>query len=176
MPESGFTLNKIMYLYINFHRLASTRGSSYIELLEQIKTKKAVINPQNKNEECFKQAVIAALHQEEIKHHPERICLLKPHKIQQNWEGLEFPVSTKKIVKFQKGNLDIAVNVLLNKKKNIYTVRRSGRKEKCKKQVNLLMIENGEKRNYTTVKNISRLLSKLNGKTKRVYHYCYYYF
>ena len=63
-----------------------------------------------------------------------------------------------------------------NQKKNIYTVRRSGRKEKCKKQVKLLMIENGEKRNYTTVKNISRLLSKLNGKTKRVYDYCYYYF
>ena len=34
MPESGFTLNKIIYLYINFHRLASTRGSSYNELLE----------------------------------------------------------------------------------------------------------------------------------------------
>ena len=34
MPESGFTLNKIIYLYINFHRLAPTRGSSYNELLE----------------------------------------------------------------------------------------------------------------------------------------------
>ena len=34
MSESGFTLNKIIYLYINFHRLASTRGSSYNELLE----------------------------------------------------------------------------------------------------------------------------------------------
>ena len=33
-PESGFTLNKIMYLYINFHRLVFTRGSSYTELSE----------------------------------------------------------------------------------------------------------------------------------------------
>ena len=31
-PESGFTLDKIMHLYINFHRLVLTRGSSYIEL------------------------------------------------------------------------------------------------------------------------------------------------
>ena len=54
IPESGFTLNKIMHLYINFHRLTLTRGSSFIELLEWIKTKKAVINPQNKDEECFK--------------------------------------------------------------------------------------------------------------------------
>ena len=32
MPESGFSLDKIMHLYIKFHRLALTRGSSYIEL------------------------------------------------------------------------------------------------------------------------------------------------
>ena len=32
MPESGFSLDKIMHLYINFHRLALTRGSSYTEL------------------------------------------------------------------------------------------------------------------------------------------------
>ena len=67
MPESGFSLNKIMRLYLNFHRLALTRVSdAYIELPEWIKNKKAVINPQNKDEECFKWAVIAALHHEEI--------------------------------------------------------------------------------------------------------------
>ena len=32
MPESGFTLDKIIHLYINFHKLALTRGSSYIKL------------------------------------------------------------------------------------------------------------------------------------------------
>ena len=44
-PESGFSLDKIMHLYINFHRLALTRGSSYTDLPEWIKNKKAVINP-----------------------------------------------------------------------------------------------------------------------------------
>ena len=53
-PESGFTLDKIMHFYINFHRLALTRGGSYIELPKWIKSKKAVINRQNKDEECFK--------------------------------------------------------------------------------------------------------------------------
>ena len=50
MPESGISLDKIMHLYINFHRLALTRGSSYNELTKWIKSKKAVINPQNKDE------------------------------------------------------------------------------------------------------------------------------
>ena len=50
MPESGFTLDKIMHMYINFHRLVLTRGSSYIKLPKWLKRKKAVINPQNKDE------------------------------------------------------------------------------------------------------------------------------
>ena len=151
-----------------------TQSNAYIELPKWIKSKNVVINPQNKDEECFKWAVIAALHHEEIKHHPERISLLKSYENQYNWKGLEFLVSIKKIDKFEKNNPGIAVNVLFSKKKsqNIYTVRRSEHNVKCKKQVNLLMIVDGEKRHYTAIKNISRLLSKLNGKTKRAYHYC----
>ena len=164
-PKSGFTLYKIMHLYINFHRLVFTRGSSYTELPKWIKSKKAVINSQNKDEKCFKWVTIAALHHEEIKHHPERISLLRPYENQYNWKGLEFPVSIKKIDKFEKNSPDIAVNVLFSNKKIIYTAHRSERK----KQVNLLMIAEGEKRHYTTIKGISRLLLKLNGKTRRLY-------
>ena len=171
-PESGFTLDKIMHLYINFHRLVLTWGSSYIELPEWLKSKKAVINLQNKDEGCFKWAVIEALHHEEIKHHPERISLLRPYENQYSWKGLEFPVSIKKIYKFEKNNPNMAVNVLLSHKKNIYTAHRSGRNVKCKKQVNLLMIVGGENRHCTVIKSISRLLSKLNGTTRRAYHFC----
>ena len=164
-PESGFTLDKIMHLYINFHRLVSTRGSCYTELPEQLKSKKAVINPQNKYEECFKCAVIEALHHEEIKHHPERISLLRPYENQYNWKGLEFPVSIKKIDKFEKNNPDIAVNVLYSNKKNERNV-------KCEKQLNLLMILDGENRHYTTIKSLSRLLKSSNATHKGGYHFC----
>ena len=34
------------------------------------------------------------------------------------------------------------------------------------------MIVDGEKRRYTTIKSISRLSSKLNGKTQHAYHNC----
>ena len=43
--ESAFTLDKIMHLNINFHKLALTRVSSYIKLPERIS---------NNYEECFK--------------------------------------------------------------------------------------------------------------------------
>ena len=101
-PESGFTLDKIMHLYINFHRLVLTRGSAYIELPEWLKSKKAVINLQNKDEECFKWAVIEALHHEEIKHHPERISLLRPYENQYNWEGLEFQYQLRRLISLKR--------------------------------------------------------------------------
>ena len=117
-PESGFTLDKIMHLCRNFHKLALTRGGSYNELPKWLRSKKAVIKAQNKHEECFKWAVIGAFHHEEIKKDHQRISRLRPYEKQYNWEGLEFPVSIKKIDKFEKKNPGIAVNVLLSNKKS----------------------------------------------------------
>ena len=87
-PDRGFSLDKIMHLFISFHRLVLARGSSYNELPEWIQNEKTLTNPQNKDEECFKWAVSGALHHEDIKDHPERISLLMPYEKQYNWKGL----------------------------------------------------------------------------------------
>ena len=68
-----------MHLYINFHKLSLTRGGFYIELPKWLKSKKAVINSQNKDEECFKWATITTSHHQEIKNNPERMSLLRPY-------------------------------------------------------------------------------------------------
>ena len=212
LPKSGFTLDHIMHLDIDFHQLELTRGSSHFELPEWIARKKAVINPKNKDEECFKWAVIAALHHKEIERDPQRITKLRSFAEQYNWEGLEFPVALKDINKFEKNNPDIAVNVLFVsetkeiepldcirclfgeeeplecirylfgeeiesknafKDGRVYIARRSDYNSKRSKQVNLLMIVDGENRHYTAIKNLSRLLSSSNCKTyKGAYHYC----
>ena len=62
--------------------------------------------------------------------------------------------------------------MLFSNKKSTYTACRSEHNVKCKKQVNLLMIVECEKKHYATINSISRLLSKLNGKTQRTYLYC----
>ena len=103
LPKSGFTIDRIMHLDVNFHKLQLTRGSSYITLPSWIASKKAIINPTNENdEECFKWAVTAALHHEEINNNPERISKLKTHAENYNWQGLEFPMAVRKISKFEK--------------------------------------------------------------------------
>merc|ERR1711911_63802 len=56
--------------------------------------------------------------------------------------------------------------------KSINIARRSDFNCKRSKQVNLLMIVEGENRHYTAVKNLSRLLKSLNAKHKGAYHFC----
>ena len=121
LPKSGFTLDSITQLDIGFHKLALTRGSSYIKVPPWIASKKALINPQNTDEECFKWAVIASLHHQDIGKNPDRISPFWRYEDQCNWRGLQFPVAINKIDKFEKNNEDIAVNVLY-----IYSGRKRG--------------------------------------------------
>ena len=79
-----------------------------------------MINPQNKDEECFKWAVIEALHHEDIKHHPERISLLRSYEKQNKWKGLEFPVLIKKIDKFEKKTWHSSKRVVQQQQKSKY--------------------------------------------------------
>ena len=93
--NSRFGFDAVLFLNTNFHRLNLTRGSSYLLLPDWIARKKAIINPQNDNEECFKWSVIAALKWADIKCNPERISNLKKFVDNYDWSGLEFPVSIK---------------------------------------------------------------------------------
>ena len=82
-----------------------------------------MISPQNKDEKPFKWAVITALNHKEIRKDDQCISRLRPYEKQYNCKGLQFPVSIKKINKFEKSNSDIEVNMLFSNKKsqNIYT-------------------------------------------------------
>ena len=104
-PGSGFTLDKIMHLYINFHGLALTGGGSYIELPKWLKSKKAVINTQNKDEECFKWAIIEALHHKETKHHLERIVCWGLMKTNVTAKGLSFQYRLRRLLRLKRTTL-----------------------------------------------------------------------
>ena len=52
--NSRFRFDEALFLDVNFHRLNLNRGSSYLPLPDWLVRKKAIINPQNDDEECFK--------------------------------------------------------------------------------------------------------------------------
>ena len=66
-----------------------------------IKSKKAVMNPRNKDEECFN-ALLLRIHHEEIKHHPERIRLLSSYENQYNWS---FQYRLRRLIGLKRTNL-----------------------------------------------------------------------
>ena len=109
--NSRFVFDEVLYLDVNFHQLNLMRGSSYLPLPDFIAKKKAVINPQNRDKECFKWAITAVDKWMDIDSHPERVSNLGEFADNYDWSGLEFPVLLKQIGKFEAKN-DISVNVL----------------------------------------------------------------
>ena len=94
--NSRFVFDEFLYLDVNFRQLNLTRGSSYLPLPDWLARKKAIVNPHNNDEECFKWSVIAAEKVGGMKD-PQRVSNLRKFKDNYNWSGLEFPVSIKDI-------------------------------------------------------------------------------
>ena len=103
--NSRFRFGEVLFLDVNFHLLNLTRGGSYLPLPDWIAKGKAIINPQNDDdEECLKWAAIAALKWLDIKFHPECVSKIRKFVDNYDWSGLEFPVSIKDIGKFENKN------------------------------------------------------------------------
>ena len=142
LRDSKFVFDKILQTDITCHGLMLTRGSSFIKLPDWLAKKKAILNPKNLDEKCFKWAVIAGLKWEEIDCHPERVSKLRRYESEFDWSGITYPVSTKNISKFETRN-GIGVNLLASNGKTIYICRKGGDYER---KVNLMILEEGEKK------------------------------
>ena len=168
LRDSKFVFDGIMYTNVSIHRLNLTRGSSYIPLPDWLAKKKAIINPKNLDEKCFKWSVIAASKWEEIDSNHQRVSKLRRYKNEFDWSGMSFPVSTKDITKFEVRNR-IGVNLLALNGKMPYICRKGGDHERT---VNLMIIEDEEKKHYVAIKLLERLLSKMNSKHNPTQHFC----
>ena len=142
------------------------RGSSYLPLPEWLARKKAIVNPHNDDDECFKWSVITV--ENAGMEDPQRVSNLRTFMDNYDWSGLEFPVSIKDIRKFETRN-DISVNVLVVEGRDIY-IHRKGRR--MGREIHLLMVSEDSIRHYTAIKSLSRLLSSKNSNTERKQHFC----
>ena len=166
--KSRFVIDEVLFTNVDFHQLNLTRGSSYLPLPNLLARKKAIINPKNEDQECFKWAVIAALRWEEINNNPERISKLKRFEKDFDWFGIEFPVSIKDIKKFEFRN-QISINLLAIEDKQIYICRKGGNYERI---INLMLITGNNRKHYVAIKSLSRLLSGKNTKHKGKEYFC----
>ena len=66
MRNSEFVFDHVKLLYYKCHKINLNHGGSYIDSPDQIKNKKAAINPFNQKGKCFQYTVTVALNYEEI--------------------------------------------------------------------------------------------------------------
>ena len=162
--NSRFVFDEFLYLDVNFHQLNLTRGSSYFPLPDWLARKKAIVNPHNDDEECFKWSVTTV---EKVgMKDPQRVSNLRKFTDNYDSSGLEFPVSIKDIGKFETNN-NVLVNVLAVEGKDIY-IHRKGRRmmdpvgpgsrsDPMGREINLLMVSEDGINHYTAIKSLSRL-------------------
>ena len=164
--NSTFVFNEFLYLDVNFHQLNLMRGSSYLPLPDWLARKKAIVNPRNDNEECFKWSVITV---EKVgMKDPQIVSNLRKFTDNYYWSGLEVPVSIKDIGKFETRN-NISVNVLAVEGRDIYIHRKGWR---MGREINLLMVSEDGINHYTAIKSLSRLLKSSDTKHKCKQHFC----
>ena len=167
MRGSSFTFDRVDLLEYHLHKISLNRGGSYIMSSDWLKNKGATINPKNKDNECFKYAIIAALHHQEIGRNPQRISKLKPFIDGYKWKDIEFPSHSKDWIKFEQNNKSVVLNILyvpLNTKqiRPAYISKYNNERDI---QVNLLMItDNNNNWHYLAVKSISGLLKGITSK------------
>ena len=157
---------------LHFNKISLYRGGSYIDSPKWLKDKKSTINPKNNDHKCFQYAVTLALNLDNIDNHPEKISKIKPFINQYNWKDIDFPPTNKDWRKFELNN-EIALNILYvpyNTRK-IQVAYKSKNNLTCDKQVILLMITDGKKWHYLTVKNLSGLLRRITSTHKEDF-YC----
>ena len=185
---SNWIFRSVVRMDISIDKYQPLGGSSWIDLPKWIKDKKAVVNPKNEDNECFKWAVLASLFPVERKNkNPGQVTNYKEHVNKVSWDGVEFPADTNSIITFEKANPDIAANVLAYEGRRIYPWYQSTKQVSRGKTVNLLLVTKkeddtqaeGKKRwidgvnsHYACVRNMSRLLSSQINGHKESKHFC----
>ena len=167
---SGHVFLKVENLTLHTDIWDPIKASSYIDLPDELKNKKAIINMQNKdNNKCFLWSVLRALNPKNK--NAGRINDLKSKENTLNMEGIEYPVNLKDIKRFEKQNPDISISVLgYSKDERIYPLRISKKEKERKHNIVLLLIKDGENSHYCYVKNLSALLSsQVNNHDHKLY-------
>ena len=166
---SGWDIESIELAYVNVAKYQPLRGGTYLPLPAKLANKKAIINVKNKDNECLKWALRAALFPPKDGVHPER-----PSKYSKNdginYKGIDFPTPVKQIDKLEKQNPNLAINVF-GWEKDTVIVHRISSKEKSVKRINLMLIESGKIQHYCYVKRESALLFD-QSKNRNAKHYC----
>ncbi|XP_046811985.1 uncharacterized protein LOC111688865, partial [Lucilia cuprina] len=166
--DSGWTLVQLIKIDLNVNKYQPLKGSSFLPLPTKLHLKKACINVKNKDEFCFKWALLSAIGgvkkdaQLTSKYKIDissKLISLNGYNL--NFNGLCFPLKLKDIKIFETNNPKLSVNVFGYDGKSDLVVGPHYKTMKEKPiHINLLFLQtpSGDKSHYVWIKNISRLI------------------
>lgn len=172
IENNDWTLSKITHIEMNINKFNALRKSSFIDLPNDIKNKKAVINVKNTDNQCIKWALLSALYPVPI--HVDRVASYMKHENKLKLKNIKFPVKFKDISKIEEQN-NISINVFGLKYDRICKINKVigpiyFTKNFKGTHINLLYLTNNGCGHYCYIKNLSRLLkSQLTRKNITIY-------
>ncbi len=164
---SGWVVDEILEAYINVARYEPLRGGSFMDLPKKLKNKKSILNIQNRDNQCLRWAIRAALFSPTG---DMRRPSSYPTEDGLDFTGIDFPTPVKQIDRLERQNPNLAINVFGWEKDRVI-VHRITEKGFDAQTINLMIITQGDNTHYSWVKRLTALLfdqSRHNG----VKHFC----
>ena len=107
---SGWTITKVLNVYLDVAKYTPLKGSSYVDLPTYLRKKKAIVNVKNNDQQCLKWALLSALHPVGHGSHPDRVTSYINNETELNFTGVDFPTPLSQIPKVElQNNLEINV-------------------------------------------------------------------
>jgi len=152
-----------------------TMAGNYIELSDEIKKSKGVMNIKNIDNKCVEYCLIAFRYQNQIKSKDTSNPNIYKKYFQfiKSPENQKYPINIEEdMPKYEELN-DIKIVVYRIKNEQFLLHFKSNYKSKEKEILNLLLVEDGDKNHLCLIKNISRLTNHLNTtNTNNKTYYC----
>ena len=191
---SMWRFTKVLQFDLSIAKYVPKLSGSYIELPRAIALKKAIVNVKNKDQECFKWSVLAAL--TNVAKDAQRVSKYTKlgsedyAALQVDFSMVSFPASLQDVIKFEKAN-KISINIFgctitkTNKqdKASTYVIQKSNVGEQPR-QIDLLLLTDADDTNvdqppnnhFCWIKNFSKLCgnpTRFNhGGRSHFCHYC----
>ena len=166
---SGWIMDKILKAFINVAQYQPMRGGSYMELPAKLKNKKAIINVKNRDNQCLRWALRAALFPAPRGTQVSRTSSYTTEDAL-NFAGIDFPTPVSQICRLERQNSNLAINVFGWENDRVI-VHRISEKSGETPRINLMLIKQGENTHYSYVKRLSALLYDQNRHNESK-HFC----
>ena len=166
---SGWTVDEIIDAYINVAQYQPLNGGSYMPLPEKLKNKKAILNIQNRDNQCLRWAIRATLFPAPRGLNPQRTSSY-PIIDGLNFEGIDFPTPVSQIEKLERQNPNLAINVFGWENEQVI-VHKISEKDGNTPRINLMITKKGDNTHYSWVKRLTALLYDQNRHNESK-HFC----